>query len=75
MLTPEAVLHGHRIVIPAITYAGMQFGAIGKKASPRHGQLAFCARLDAVLALEREAVDARFLLRWGESDIDKVLLR
>ncbi|MNJ77142.1 tRNA(fMet)-specific endonuclease VapC [compost metagenome] len=38
----------------------MRFGAIGKKASPRHAQLvdAFCARLDAVLAWDRAAVDA-----------------
>lgn len=38
----------------------MRFGAVGKKASPRHGQLvdAFCARLDAVLPWDRAAVDA-----------------
>ncbi len=38
----------------------MRFGAVGKKASPRHAKLvdAFCARLDAVLAWDRAAVDA-----------------
>ncbi|CAI1967689.1 tRNA(fMet)-specific endonuclease VapC [Serratia fonticola] len=38
----------------------MRFGAIGKKASLRHAQLvdAFCARLDAVIAWDRAAVDA-----------------
>jgi len=56
----QAVLRGNRIVVSAITYAEMRFGAIGKKASPRHAQLvdAFCARLDAVLSWDRAAVDA-----------------
>jgi tRNA(fMet)-specific endonuclease VapC len=38
----------------------MRFGAIGKKACLRHAQLvdAFCARLDAVIAWDRAAVDA-----------------
>lgn len=56
----QAVLRNHRIVVSAITYAEMRFGAVGKKASPRHAQLvdAFCARLDAVLAWDRAAVDA-----------------
>lgn len=56
----QAVLRNHRIVVSAITYAEMRFGAVGKKASPRHGQLvdAFCARLDAVLPWDRAAVDA-----------------
>ncbi|MEH6003451.1 PIN domain-containing protein [Klebsiella pneumoniae] len=56
----QAVLRRHRIVVSAITYAEMRFGAIGKRASPRHVQLvdAFCARLDAILAWDRAAVDA-----------------
>jgi len=56
----QAVLRNHRIVVSAITYAEMRFGALGKEASPRHAQLvdAFCARLDAVLAWDRAAVDA-----------------
>ncbi len=56
----QAVLRNHRIVVSAITYAEMRFGAIGKKASPRYIQLvdAFCARLDAVLSWDRAAVDA-----------------
>ncbi|OAA10913.1 tRNA(fMet)-specific endonuclease VapC [Klebsiella pneumoniae] len=38
----------------------MRFGAIGRKAPPRHAQLvdAFCARLDSVLPWDRAAVDA-----------------
>lgn len=56
----QAVHRRHRIVVSAITYAEMRFGAAGKKASPRHAQLvdAFCARLDDVLAWDRAAVDA-----------------
>nr|WP_315079841.1 type II toxin-antitoxin system VapC family toxin [uncultured Kosakonia sp.] len=56
----QTVLRNHRIVVSAITYAEMRFRAVGKKASPRHAKLvdAFCARLDAVLAWDRAAVDA-----------------
>lgn len=56
----QTVMRNHRIVISAITYAEMRFGAIGKKVSPRHGLLveAFCTRLDAILAWDRTAVDA-----------------
>ncbi|MBN5232554.1 type II toxin-antitoxin system VapC family toxin [Serratia marcescens] len=56
----QAVLRNHRIVVSAITYAEMRFGAVGKKAWPRHTQLvdAFCTRLDAILFWERAAADA-----------------
>ncbi len=51
----QAVLRGHRIVVSAITYSEMRFGATGPKASPRHVQLVdeFCARLDAILPWDR----------------------
>lgn len=56
----QAVLRNHRIVVSAITYSEMRFGATGPKASPRHNELvdAFCARLDAILPWDRAAVDA-----------------
>lgn len=56
----QAVLRRHRILVSAITYAGMRFEAIGKKASPLHALLveAFCARLDSRLPWDRAAVDA-----------------
>lgn len=56
----QAVLRGHRIVVSAITYSEMRFGAICPKASPRHIELvdAFCARLDAVRPWDRVALDA-----------------
>jgi len=56
----QAVLRGNRIVVSAITYQEMRFGATGPKASPRHVRLVdeFCTRLDAVLPWDRAAVDA-----------------
>lgn len=60
ILREQAGMRGHRIVISAITYSEMRFGATGPKASPRHVLLvdAFCARLDAVLPWDRAAMDA-----------------
>ncbi|MEL8517435.1 type II toxin-antitoxin system VapC family toxin [Escherichia coli] len=56
----QSVLRGHRIVVSAITYSEMRFGATGPKASPRHLQLvdAFCDMPDAVLPRARAPVDA-----------------
>lgn len=56
----QAVAKRNKIVVSAITYSEMRFGAIGKKASPRHVELvdAFCARLDDILPWDRAAVDA-----------------
>ncbi|KVD02379.1 twitching motility protein PilT [Burkholderia ubonensis] len=55
----------HRIVVSAVTYAEMRFGAIGRKASPKHVDLvtAFVARLDGVLPLDAAAVDATTAVR------------
>ena len=49
-----------RLVISAITYAELQYGAASKKASPKHQILvnAFVQRVDMVLAWDRRAVDA-----------------
>ncbi|MCA7923583.1 PIN domain-containing protein [Burkholderia cenocepacia] len=55
----------HRIVVSAITYAEMRFGAVGKKASPKHVELvtAFVSRLDGVLSWDAAAVDATATIR------------
>ncbi len=55
-----AVSKQHRIVISAITYQEMQFGLLGKKASPKHAVLVseFLKRLDEILPWDKEAVDA-----------------
>ena len=54
------VMHRDRIVISAITYAELGFGAIGKKSSPKHNVIVdeFMARIDAVLAWDKGAVEA-----------------
>lgn len=51
---------GNNIVISAITYSEMRFGAIGKKASPKHNVLVdeFISRLDEILPWNSEAVEA-----------------
>ena len=50
----------YKIAVSAITYAEMRFGAIGKKASPKHVLLVdeFVKRLDVVLPWDKAAVDA-----------------
>mgnify|MGYP002712203994 FL=1 len=55
----DTVNQQHRIVISSITYAEMRFGAIGKKASPKHTTLIdeFIKRLDAILPWDKNAVD------------------
>ncbi|KVD24807.1 type II toxin-antitoxin system VapC family toxin [Burkholderia ubonensis] len=55
----------HRIVVSAVTYAEMRFGAIGRKASPKHADLvtAFVARLDGVLPWDAAAVDTTTAVR------------
>jgi len=55
----------HKIVVSAITYAEMRFGAIGRKASPKHNLLVdeFVKRLDAVLPWDQAAVDATVVIR------------
>ena len=49
-----------RLVVSAITYAELRFGAVGKKASPKHAVIVseFIDRIDAVLPWDKEAVDA-----------------
>lgn len=52
--------NGHRIVISAITYQEMQYGLLGKKASPKHAALVddFLKRIDEILPWDKGAVDA-----------------
>ncbi|MBL5913249.1 PIN domain-containing protein [Enterobacter asburiae] len=54
----QAVLHGNRIVVSAITWSEISFAA--RAAGPVTQQLAeaFCTRLDAILPWDRTAVDA-----------------
>ncbi|HDL8058676.1 TPA: type II toxin-antitoxin system VapC family toxin, partial [Yersinia enterocolitica] len=56
----QCIEHQNKIVVSAITYSEMRFGAIGKKASPKHNYLVdeFVKRLDAILPWDTAAVDA-----------------
>lgn len=56
----ERVASGHQIVVSAITYAELAFGAINKKASPKMPGIVaeFVDRLDAVLPWDKDAVAA-----------------
>lgn len=67
----ECVMNRDTIVISAITYAEMRFGAIGKKASPKHNALvdAFCERVDSVLPWDKSAVDATTVIKKCLSDV------
>jgi tRNA(fMet)-specific endonuclease VapC len=59
-----------RIVVSAITYAEMRFGAIGKKASPKHNIIVneFMERIDSVLAWNKNAVEATTEIKKDLSD-------
>lgn len=50
---------GHPIVVSAITYAELAFGAVNKKASPKMPGIVaeFTERLDAVIAWDKKAVE------------------
>ena len=60
----------NRIVLSAITYAELRFGAIGKKASPKHSIVVdeFMDRVDAVLAWDQLAVEASARIKKELSD-------
>jgi tRNA(fMet)-specific endonuclease VapC len=55
----QIIAKHHQIVISAITYAEMRYGAVGKKASPKHNKWVdqFVMRLDAILPWDVNAVD------------------
>jgi tRNA(fMet)-specific endonuclease VapC len=53
------VQNRHRIVVSAITYSELKYGAIGKKSSPKHVEIVtdFMQRVDAVIPWDRSSVD------------------
>ncbi len=61
----KAAARRHRIVVSAITYSEMRFGAISPRASPRISTMvdAFVQRLDAILPWDAAAVDETARLR------------
>ncbi|CAM2066983.1 Type II toxin-antitoxin system VapC family toxin [Sulfidibacter corallicola] len=64
------VLEGNLLVISAITYLELRYGAIGKKASPKHNLLVteFVDRIDEVVGFDREAVESTARLKKHLSD-------
>jgi tRNA(fMet)-specific endonuclease VapC len=61
----KAVTSQHRIVVSAITYSEMRFGALSPKASPKVRSMidALVQRLDAILPWDAAAVDETARLR------------
>jgi tRNA(fMet)-specific endonuclease VapC len=59
-----------RIVVSAITYAEMRFGAIGKKASPKHNVIVdeFMSRIDSIFAWDQYAVEATTVIKKDLND-------
>ncbi|GAA4810317.1 twitching motility protein PilT [Marinicella pacifica] len=66
----ELVNSHNSIVISAVTYAELKFGAIGKKANPNHGVIVdnFMRCVDMVFPWDRSAVDATVQIRKELSD-------
>ena len=56
----QTVVSGHQVVVSAITYAELRFGAASKKASPTIAGVVseFIERLDGVLAWDKAAVES-----------------
>ncbi|MEL6008605.1 type II toxin-antitoxin system VapC family toxin [Citrobacter portucalensis] len=56
----QCIYRKHRIVVSAITYAEMQYGAHSRKAQKKHIDMVreFCLRLDAIVPFDRAAIDA-----------------
>ena len=67
----QAHVQHHRIVVSAITYAEMRFGATSRKASKKHVLLvnAFLARLDEILSWDAAAVDQTAIIKRRLSDL------
>lgn len=65
MRLEQTVANQHRIVISAITYSEMRFGASSPKASPKISVMLndFVQRLDAILPWDTAAIDETARLR------------
>lgn len=61
----DRVQNKDRLVISAITYAELRYGAIGKKASPKHNLIVdqFMERIDGVLPWDKASVDATVAIK------------
>jgi len=75
MKLQKAVESQAQIVISAISYAELRYGAIGKKASPRHGVLVheFVKRVDSIEPWDQSAVDAAVEIRQQLSALGTII--
>ena len=64
-----------KIIISSITYAELRFGAIGKKASPKHNLIVdeFMERIDSVLAWDKSAVEATAIIKKALGDAGQMI--
>jgi tRNA(fMet)-specific endonuclease VapC len=69
----ERVNSRHRIVVSAITYSELRYGAIGKKASPKHNIIVndFMQRIDSIMAWDKNSVDESTHIKKYLSDLGK----
>jgi tRNA(fMet)-specific endonuclease VapC len=61
----QTVVSGHQLVVSAITYAELKFGAASRKASPKMSGVVsdFIERLDGVLAWDKAAVESSTIVK------------
>ena len=73
LLLKEKVKNKESLVISAITYSELRYGAIGKKASPKLNSIIndFLECIDGVIAWDKQSVDESTHLKKALSDIGK----
>ena len=66
----ERVANHHKVVVSAITYVELRFGAVGKKAPPDVDTIIdeFIARIDEILPWDKAAADAATRIRKALGD-------
>ena len=71
----DIVHNRHRIVVSAITYSELKYGAIGKKSSPKLVGIVndFMERIDTVIAWDRKSVDEATKIKKHLSDKDQLI--
>ena len=75
MKLQKAVENQAQIVLSAISYAELRYGAIGKKASPKHGVLVdeFVKRVDSIEPWDQAAVDAAVEIKQHLSALETII--
>ncbi len=73
LILKEKVKDKNSLVISAITYSELRYGAIGKKASPKHNSIIddFLSCIDKVIAWDQKSVDESAKIKKMLSDKGK----